>query len=693
MKRIFSNILLLVTATLLFAAARPSLDGRAVVANKGEMPVGLFAKTVGYLPGDSVSVTNPTSGMTIEVLILGAIDPSEGIAILLSPEAAEKLGIKKDSNIQVKITKRTGQLDEAVTGQAILAHNDGTLDEIPAATTDENKAEATTAPVADSGYAIEDHVDTADNFEADKKEIENTSPIETKENDEVAQTPQEPVSAEDSDFGNLSYVVKDDTAIASTEAAPAAEVAPQTPAIAEASTEPAATEAPVEEAALEPVAEELPPDTAAPAAPVENTTSPVEETAAPSEQASTEPAASEPVATDTPVEEASLEPVNEELPPAEATPAESTDIIETPAETKPAETTPVEETPAVEEPVTSEPVEAEELPLDEPLPETVAPEAEKPAPEEKATTPEPATDEPIASEPVEETAPAEPVEAEPVDETAPAAEVAPATVPEVEQTNPNEPEADLEETKAAPSDTTPVESEPIASEPVDESLEPLETVAPTETAPTVESTPVAQTVAPTETAPVASSEPVEESIPAEEPEPVEEATPAPVEDTSADEAYKPIVLVPTESVAPKAAETKVTNEITSIPEVSTEPEVVETPKVTVPITTPAANTISPAATTVAPTTNAPAEIKKHAVSSVSDLNKEKYYIQIASLANEDNIINLLKKYNKYPIILVPRTGANGYQVLVGPLTVDEYGTILEKFKAFGFKDAFIKKIK
>src|SRR5574344_1855827 len=141
-----------VLCTGFLTAFSPSVDGRAVVADKGELPAGLFAKTVGYLPGDSVSVTNPTTGMTIEVLILGAIDPSEGIAILLSPEAAGKLGIKKDSNIQVKITKRAGQLDEAVTGTAILAHNDGSLDELPEEDATKNDAVATTVAPADTGY-------------------------------------------------------------------------------------------------------------------------------------------------------------------------------------------------------------------------------------------------------------------------------------------------------------------------------------------------------------------------------------------------------------------------------------------------------------------------------------------------------------------------------------------------------------
>ena len=70
-----------------------------------------------------------------------------------------------------------------------------------------------------------------------------------------------------------------------------------------------------------------------------------------------------------------------------------------------------------------------------------------------------------------------------------------------------------------------------------------------------------------------------------------------------------------------------------------------------------------------------------------------YYIQIAVLANEDNINNLIDKYNKYPIILLPREGGSGYKVLVGPLNKDEYGSVLEKFRAFGFKDAFLKKIK
>lgn len=126
MKKIISLILTTFTVAILFAAARPSLDGRAVVAEDGEMPKGLFARTIGYLPGDSVTVTNPANGNACDVLILGSIDASEGVAILLSPEAADRLAIRKDSNVQVKITKRTGSLDENVSGTATLSDEDDT---------------------------------------------------------------------------------------------------------------------------------------------------------------------------------------------------------------------------------------------------------------------------------------------------------------------------------------------------------------------------------------------------------------------------------------------------------------------------------------------------------------------------------------------------------------------------------------
>ena len=136
---------------VLFTSFSPSLDGRAVVAEAGVMPKGVFAKTVGYLPGDSISVTSLTTKSTVDILVIGSIDSSEGVAILLSPEAADLLGLSKDTNNVVKITKRSGQLDEAVAGTAVIGgaaensyseYDDEPAVDIPAAAKNDEEKEA-----------------------------------------------------------------------------------------------------------------------------------------------------------------------------------------------------------------------------------------------------------------------------------------------------------------------------------------------------------------------------------------------------------------------------------------------------------------------------------------------------------------------------------------------------------------------
>ncbi len=121
MKRFLMAIGLILTAGFLLVSESPSLDGRALVADEGLFPKGLFAKTVGYLPGDSISVTNPSSGERIDILVIGSLDPSAGVAVLLSPEAADALNIKKNSNNLVKLTKRNGNADEIANGSAVIS--------------------------------------------------------------------------------------------------------------------------------------------------------------------------------------------------------------------------------------------------------------------------------------------------------------------------------------------------------------------------------------------------------------------------------------------------------------------------------------------------------------------------------------------------------------------------------------------
>ena len=120
MKKLIGIICSLLICGTLFTSFSPSLDGRVIVVDQGEFPQGLFAKTVGYLPGDIISVANITGENTVDLLVIGALDPSEGVAIMITPEAAQAIGIEKDSNNIVKITKRSGQ-DERVYGTAVIA--------------------------------------------------------------------------------------------------------------------------------------------------------------------------------------------------------------------------------------------------------------------------------------------------------------------------------------------------------------------------------------------------------------------------------------------------------------------------------------------------------------------------------------------------------------------------------------------
>ena len=124
-------ILFISLFSIFMFAAKPSLDGRAVVADFGEWPNGLFAKSLGYLPGDIVVVTNPQTNISIEVMIFGSFDATEGIAIVLSPEAAKELYITKGSNVIVQVTKKSDAYSEkTVLSKTLETYVPETSDEI-----------------------------------------------------------------------------------------------------------------------------------------------------------------------------------------------------------------------------------------------------------------------------------------------------------------------------------------------------------------------------------------------------------------------------------------------------------------------------------------------------------------------------------------------------------------------------------
>ena len=481
MKKLIGIICSLLICGTLFTSFSPSLDGRAIVAEEGVLPQGLFAKAFGYLPGDSISVTSLSSKESVDILVIGALQSKEGIAILLSPEAAVALGISKTTNNVVKITKRSGQLDEAVVGTAVI------------------------------GSAAEDFA-SYDNSE------------ETDDDDEE-------VAEEFIDEDSVNFAV-----------------------------------------AAESKVEETPVDSEAVEADVEYISA-------------TEPEAEEVVA---------------EVEKADETTAEKDVVVITPTEEA------AEEDSLPEEAVAAAP-EAEEKSAEEVVEELVEDEEEVIA--EEYVEADDLYDFDDETEKV--AAPFDEALNEDYDAVKPA-EDAVAAVEKAE-------ESETEKTSEA------LEEEVIA-EAFDESK-----------------------VAAEEDAVVAETEKTS--------------------DSDEDESYEPIVLVPA-SANPPVAEEK------NVEDAETAASVEETAQ---PVVSTASDSFN---------------FDKYIVSSLSDLEKGKYYVQIAMLGSEDNIRSTIKKYGKqYPITLVPLASGKGYQFLIGSLNMDEYGTVLNRFKSYGYKDAFLRRIK
>lgn len=496
MKKLIGIICSLLICGTLFTSFSPSLDGRAIVAEEGVLPQGLFAKAFGYLPGDSISVTSLSSKESVDILVIGALQSKEGIAILLSPEAAVALGISKTTNNVVKITKRSGQLDEAVVGTAVI------------------------------GSAAEDFA-SYDNSE------------ETDDDDEE-------VAEEFIDEDSVNFAV-----------------------------------------AAESKVEETPVDSEAVEADVEYISA-------------TEPEAEEVVAEVEKADEITGEKVVAEVEKADETTAEKDVVVITPTEEA------AEEDSLPEEAVAAAP-EAEEKSAEEVVEELVEDEEEV-----------------IAEEYVE------------ADDL-----------------------YDFDD-----------ETEKVAA-PFDEALnEDYDAVKPAEDA-------VAAVEKAEESETEKTSETLEEEVIAEafdesKVAAEEDAVVAETEKTSdsdEDESYEPIVLVPA-SANPPVAEEK------NVEDAETAASVEETAQ---PVVSTASDSFN---------------FDKYIVSSLSDLEKGKYYVQIAMLGSEDNIRSTIKKYGKqYPITLVPLASGKGYQFLIGSLNMDEYGTVLNRFKSYGYKDAFLRRIK
>lgn len=524
MKKFLSGILFLLISVFIFADSSASVEGVIEVAGKDDLPAGYFGKAAGYLPGDSVSITNPNTGITLQILNLGTLDASGGIAILISEESAKSLGIERNSGVKVKLAPRSGYFDETVSGNAVL--DEKTL---PAAK-EEPVSDVSAEPAVQAGP------------EAASQPAENAA-----------------VSVE-----------------------PAAPVAVAgIPLIAD--TEDNGKEENAEVAAVEDEAE----------TPVDEIGSETEDDFSDEEKLSAEPVEEEVSADDEPSVEEQTEPVIVEAP----APTEECEVPEEPYEDyESVEDGFLESKEAVEQPSPAEESEVEAVTVEEP----------SPIEEETEDLPEEENAELVIVEEPQEEEPETPTE----DET--------------------------EEEAVTVEEPSPIEEDSAEENQMEEVSEPEEVVAEPSVEPEAQAEPEAQSSG---------------------------------ESESSD--YAPIVLVPSEPESPEPpVDASIENEpIEIVPVESVSEEKTAEPK---PLQT-----------------EYPVSIQDYVVSSESALASNCYYIQIATMGNIKNIENILVKYSKYPVSLIP-DGKN-YRVLVGPLSVDEYGAVLAKFKNAGFKDAFVRK--
>ena len=716
MKKKIWFVLALTLSGFLFMSFSPSLDGRAVVADEGVLPQGIFAKTVGYLPGDSISVTNLVDKTTVDILVIGALDPSEGVAILLSPEAAKLLGIEKKSNNVVKITKRSGQLDEIVAGTALIGQSQAPQEEEKADNANEeeplvppaeeieeskeveNPSEVTesteeTLPVSEEENTITETEDTVieekplsvpleeSSEDAESEKIDEALPvseeavseniqIETPETEE--NIPSEKIEEKNvSEFNDsdLSEAVNEEELsenneplekLDTEELSPLNEESLESEKVSEILSEPVSSENSEEksdstELAEEKVSEDLNQD--------ENLEINIEET-------------EENVPVSGEIEKI-VEEKEEEISSDSEKITDELDFSNTHIDTLKAEK--VEE----EIPLPQEEIRSEKISDDGELYSEKEKNVSEPE-EEKILANGDTLIESEAKRKAEEPVASERIYPEVIDEKyleGPEKDVS--TVPFVEDEVPQNYDKYLEELKKQKdkeeifvSENNPVEEKIPVSEPEKEAV-----LSESESIPSEESENL-----------LAENTELNSSV-KESPETESEPEEKPETEYSSEESYEAIVLVPAENNPPSEEKEELSNNV-----LSDENNIVENAKT---------ETVSDKTAEVkmsevkeseievkSEAQKAPYDFSSFTLESLKSLESGKYYIQIAVLSDENNIKSIFDKYyGKYPIVLVPLKSGAAKQVLIGPLSVDEYGTVLQRFKSYGYKDAFLRKIK
>ena len=384
MKKILSGVLAITLCASVFADSSNSIDGTISVAGRGDMPSGLFGKAAGYLPGDTVSITNPTTGITLQILNLGTLDASDGVALLLSQESAEKLGVVEKSDTQVKLAPRSGYFDQSVSGAAVLSRigneDSPKTEKVEEETQVAEVSDVVETPVMENSTDVPDEniaaeaevpVETessevAENsFLETKNAVEQASPAEVHPEEIMESAVAEEITSEDPLFDNeaasVTHVSAEEILVPEEPAAEIADSPVESEEVAEAPVEEAFEADELSPVEMELAADESVPEVAAvePEAEIEEEASPVEEVA------------------ESPVEEAfeadELSPVEMELAADESVPEVAAvepeaEIEEGASPVEEVAETPVEEAFEADE---LSPVE-KELAVDEPVPEVAA---------------------------------------------------------------------------------------------------------------------------------------------------------------------------------------------------------------------------------------------------------------------------------------------------------------------------------
>ena len=313
MKKILSGVLAITLCASVFADSSNSIDGTISVAGRGDMPSGLFGKAAGYLPGATVSITNPTTGITLQILNLGTLDASDGVALLLSQESAEKLGVVEKSDTQVKLAPRSGYFDQSVSGAAVLSRvgnedspktekadeetQDAEVSEVVETPVMENSTDVpveniAAEEVAEAPVETESSEVAENSFLETKNAVEQASPAEVHPEEIMESAVAEEITSEDPLFDNeaasVTHVSAEDILVPEEPAAEITDSPVESEEVAEAPVEEAFEADELSPVEMELAADESVPEVAAvePEAEIEEEASPVEEVAeAPVEEA------------------------------------------------------------------------------------------------------------------------------------------------------------------------------------------------------------------------------------------------------------------------------------------------------------------------------------------------------------------------------------------------------------------------